>query len=301
MRSLPWQNCRNWTPFCSGEKISPRAILTIYTRERRARMAQFFLKIYFLVQHMGTSPRVKMASRYGLHPWLWLLLWAISLTLVPWEFQKLSQRTFSDTLICLAEYLTQGQKSNFFPMEGRGIGDLAKNDKILKSFSLDFVPRKLAVSKNSLGADFYAQITIWQTINVFTLTPTLILTSSLGHFFVSGPLRVPKGVLEEVFGHWFFWHLFYEYLPGVQKSNFLPMGWYWRFSQKLQKFDSRRFSLVLSTGKSACRKTSFYAQIMSWRTINVLTLTLTSPLSHFFVSGPLEIIFKYKQSPDKEF
>ena len=21
MRSLPWQNCKNWTPFCSGEKI----------------------------------------------------------------------------------------------------------------------------------------------------------------------------------------------------------------------------------------------------------------------------------------
>ena len=31
-------------------------------------MAQFFLKIDFLVQHMGTSPQVKMASRYGLHP-----------------------------------------------------------------------------------------------------------------------------------------------------------------------------------------------------------------------------------------
>ena len=33
-----------------------------------ARMAQFFLKIDFLVQHMGTSPQVKVASRYGLHP-----------------------------------------------------------------------------------------------------------------------------------------------------------------------------------------------------------------------------------------
>ena len=31
-------------------------------------MAQFFLKIDFLVQHVGTSPHVKMAFRYGLHP-----------------------------------------------------------------------------------------------------------------------------------------------------------------------------------------------------------------------------------------
>ena len=38
------------------------------------RKAQFFLKIDFLVQHMGTSPQVKMASRYGLRPWLWLLV-----------------------------------------------------------------------------------------------------------------------------------------------------------------------------------------------------------------------------------
>ena len=38
-----------------------------------ARMANFFLKIDFLVQHMGTSLQVKIASRYGLHPWLWLL------------------------------------------------------------------------------------------------------------------------------------------------------------------------------------------------------------------------------------
>ena len=76
MRSLPWQNCKNWTPFCSGEKIFNffTRDLTIYTRERRVRMAQFFLKIDFLVQHMGTSPQVKMASRYGLHPWLWLLM-----------------------------------------------------------------------------------------------------------------------------------------------------------------------------------------------------------------------------------
>ena len=36
--------------------ISPRAILTIYTRTGHACMAQFFLKIDFLVQHMGTSP-----------------------------------------------------------------------------------------------------------------------------------------------------------------------------------------------------------------------------------------------------
>ena len=33
-----------------------------------ARMAQFFLKIDFLVQRMGTNPQVKMASRCGLHP-----------------------------------------------------------------------------------------------------------------------------------------------------------------------------------------------------------------------------------------
>ena len=32
-------------------------------------MAQFFfLKIDFLVQHIGTNPQVKIASRYGLHP-----------------------------------------------------------------------------------------------------------------------------------------------------------------------------------------------------------------------------------------
>ena len=33
-----------------------------------ARMAHFFLKIDFLVQHMRTSPQVEMASSYGLHP-----------------------------------------------------------------------------------------------------------------------------------------------------------------------------------------------------------------------------------------
>ena len=36
---------------------------------------------------------------------------------------------------------------------------------------------------------------------LITLTPTLNLTSSLGYFFDSGPLRVPKVVTEEVFGH----------------------------------------------------------------------------------------------------
>ena len=48
-----------------------------------ARMAQFFLRIHFLVQHMGTSPQVKMASRYGLHPWLWLLLLFIMNAFLP--------------------------------------------------------------------------------------------------------------------------------------------------------------------------------------------------------------------------
>ena len=33
-----------------------------------ARMAQFVLKIDFLVQHIGKSPQVKMVSSYGLHP-----------------------------------------------------------------------------------------------------------------------------------------------------------------------------------------------------------------------------------------
>ena len=88
----------------------------------------------------------------------------------------------------------------FFPMGGGGgIGDLAKNDKILKSsFLLAFVP---AVSKDSPGTDFYAQIMSWHTINVLNLTPTLTLTSSLVYFFVSGPLGVPKCVPEEVFEH----------------------------------------------------------------------------------------------------
>ena len=40
--------------------------------------------------------------------------------------------------------------------------------------------------------------------------------------------------------------------------------------------------------------TDFYAQIMSWQTINVLTLTPTltqpSPLSHSSVSGPLGVL-----------
>ena len=46
-----------------------------FTRVSVARVwRNFFLKIDFLAQHMGTSPQVKMASRYGLHPWLWLLL-----------------------------------------------------------------------------------------------------------------------------------------------------------------------------------------------------------------------------------
>ena len=75
MRSLPGKIVKIGRQFVRVKtfSISPRAILTIYTRERRARMAQFFLKIDFLVQHMGISPQVKMASRYGLHPWLWLL------------------------------------------------------------------------------------------------------------------------------------------------------------------------------------------------------------------------------------
>ena len=82
---------------------------------------------------------------------------------------------------------------------GGGIGDLAKNDKILKSsFLLAFVP---AVSKDSPGTDFYAQIMSWHTINILNLTPTLTLTSSLVYFFVSGPLGVPKCVKEEVFEH----------------------------------------------------------------------------------------------------
>ena len=77
MRSLPWQNFKNverhfeWMGKIS---ISPRAILTIYTLARRARMAQFFLKIDILVQHRGTSPQVKMAPRFSLHPCLWLLI-----------------------------------------------------------------------------------------------------------------------------------------------------------------------------------------------------------------------------------
>ena len=37
------------------------------------RMADIFLKIDFWVQHIGTSPQVKMEFRYGLHSWLWLL------------------------------------------------------------------------------------------------------------------------------------------------------------------------------------------------------------------------------------
>ena len=74
-----------------------------------------------------------------------------------------------------------------------------KNDKILQSsFSLVFVP---ALSQDSPGTDFYAQIMSWQTINVLNLTPTLTLTSSLVYFFVSGPLGVPKCVPEEVFEH----------------------------------------------------------------------------------------------------
>ena len=48
--------------------ISPRAILAVYTRARTHVWRNFFLKIDFLVQHMGTSPQVKMASRYGLDP-----------------------------------------------------------------------------------------------------------------------------------------------------------------------------------------------------------------------------------------
>ena len=39
-----------------------------------------------------------------------------------------------------------------------GIGDFAKNDKILKSSVFTrFCPRDLAMSKNSLGIDFCAQ------------------------------------------------------------------------------------------------------------------------------------------------
>ena len=93
------------------------------------------------------------------------------------------------------------QKWNFFQWGGGGggIGDLAKNDRILKSsFLLAFVP---AVSKDSPGTDFYAQIMSWHIINVSNLTPTLTLTSSLVYFFVSGPLGVPKCVPEEVFEH----------------------------------------------------------------------------------------------------
>ena len=42
----------------------------IYTRALYARMVQFFLKIDFFgtTHEVGTSPKAKMASRYGLHP-----------------------------------------------------------------------------------------------------------------------------------------------------------------------------------------------------------------------------------------
>ena len=53
------------------------------------------------------------------------------------------------------------------------------------------------MSKNSLKTYFFC------TNNELTNNKrlTLTLTLSLGHFFVSGPLGVPKCVPEEVFGH----------------------------------------------------------------------------------------------------
>ena len=52
------------TPFLKS--LLARRPLRIYARVAHE-MAQFFLKIVFLAQHMGTNLTVKMTSRYGLH------------------------------------------------------------------------------------------------------------------------------------------------------------------------------------------------------------------------------------------
>ena len=44
-----------------------------YTRERHARMAQFWLKIAHLSFSIATTPLLKMIPSYGLRPRLWLL------------------------------------------------------------------------------------------------------------------------------------------------------------------------------------------------------------------------------------
>ena len=89
----------------------------------------------------------------------------------PWEFQNVSQRRFSNILIRLAAFLwifVGRPKIDFFSNKGGGGGGLlaiCPKMTILKwSFSLMFVP---AVSKDSLGTDFHAQIMSWGFKHLF--------------------------------------------------------------------------------------------------------------------------------------
>ena len=64
MRSLPWQNCKNWTPFCSGEKIfnfSTRDPDHLHALASRAYGAIFSKNRFF-----GTTHRDKPTSQNGI-------------------------------------------------------------------------------------------------------------------------------------------------------------------------------------------------------------------------------------------
>ena len=64
MRSLPWQNCKNWTPFCSGEKIfnfSTRDPDHLHALASRAYGAIFSKNSFF-----GTTHGDKPTSQNGI-------------------------------------------------------------------------------------------------------------------------------------------------------------------------------------------------------------------------------------------
>ena len=64
MRSLPWQNCKNWTPFCSGEKIfnfSTRDPDHLHALASRAYGAIFSKNRFF-----GTTHGDKPTSQNGI-------------------------------------------------------------------------------------------------------------------------------------------------------------------------------------------------------------------------------------------
>ena len=118
-----------------------------------------------------------------------------------------------------------------------------KTHKILKSsFLTRFCPQ------GTCGVEKLPWESFLCTIIVLTLAPILTLTSSLGYFFDSGPLGVPKDTL--VCWAAFLW-IFVE-RPKIEYFSTGGIGAVW---PKMTKFWSRHFSLVFVPKELAVSET----------------------------------------------